>query len=79
MEQAIDSIFRAHSSAYRHDYTEHWQLLDVDMTGLPCGAKAALSTKGYFANDGIRYGRQVGRVVATTYGEIVVDRLFAAH
>ena len=37
MHQAVDLIFRQHSKAYRHDYRRRWQLLDLDMTGLPCG------------------------------------------
>lgn len=54
-------------------------LLDADMTGLPCGAKAESATKGYFSSQGIRTGRQLGRVVASHYDEVVVDRLFAGH
>src|SRR3989475_7622348 len=51
-------------------------LLDVDMSGLPCGPKAAFASKGYFAKQRNRRGRQLGRVLASRYGEIVVDRLF---
>ena len=76
MEQALDSIYQQHSQGYRHDYMQDWQILDVDMSGLPCGPKAALATKGYFAKQRNRRGRQLGRVLATCYGEVVVDRLF---
>ena len=76
MRRALDSIFRVHGQAFRHKYRSEFQLLDVDMTGLPCGPKAELSAKGYFARAGIRYGRQLGRVVATHYEEIVTDLLF---
>jgi hypothetical protein len=76
MQQALDTIFRAHSQACRHSYRAEFLLLDVDMTGMPCGPKAELSAKGYFADSGIRYGRQLGRVVATRYEEVVTDRLF---
>jgi hypothetical protein len=76
MQQALDTIFRASSQASRHRYRAEFLLLDVDMTGMPCGPKAELSAKGYFADSGIRYGRQLGRVVATRYEEIVTDRLF---
>ena len=76
MEQALDSIYQQHSQGYRHDYVQDWQILDVDMSGLPCGPKAALATKGYFAKQRNRRGRQLGRVLATRYGEVVVDRLF---
>jgi hypothetical protein len=77
MEQALDQIYRAHSRGYVHDYLTYAQLLDVDMSGQPCGPKAAFATKGYFARQRNRRGRQVGRVVASHYGEIVLDRLFA--
>jgi hypothetical protein len=79
MQQAVDLIFRRHSKAYRHNYRRRWQLLDIDMTGMPCSKRAELSAKGYFSTGGIRYGRQLGRVVATDYEEIVVDRLYAGN
>jgi len=76
MEQAMDSIYRQHSQGFEHDYQASFQVLDVDMSGLPCGPKAAFATKGYFAKQRNRRGRQLGRVLASRYGEIVVDRLF---
>src|SRR6266487_2142531 len=76
MEQAMDAIYCRHSQGYRHDYRAGLQLLDVDMSGLPCGPKAAFATKGYFAKQRNRRGRQLGRVLASHYDEIVVDRLF---
>src|SRR3989454_11276049 len=76
MEQALDTIYRQHSQGYQHDYQASFQVLDVDMSGLPCGPKAAFATKGYFAKQRTRRGRQLGRVLASRYGEIVVDRLF---
>jgi hypothetical protein len=76
MEAAWKELFQAHSRAYRHDYTQSWQLLEVDMSGMPCGPKAAFATKGYFAKQRNRRGRQLGRVAATRYEEIVVDRLY---
>jgi hypothetical protein len=79
MQQAMNVIFQKHSRAYRHNYRTRWQLLDIDLTGLPCSKHAELSTKGYFSNKGIRYGRQLGRVIATHYEEIVVDRLYAGN
>lgn len=75
--QAVDAIYRQHGQGYRHDYTQSWQVLDADMSGLPCGPKAAFATKGYFAKQRNRRGRQLGRVVASRYEEVVVDRLFA--
>lgn len=76
MERALTTIYRQHSQGYRHDYAQDWQVLDVDMSGLPCGKKAAFASKGYFAKQRNRRGRQLGRVLATIYHEIVVDQLF---
>ncbi len=76
MEQAMDMIYRQHSQGSQHDYQAGYQLLDVDMSGLPCGPKAAFATKGYFAKQRNRRGRQLGRVLASRYQEVVVDRLF---
>jgi hypothetical protein len=75
MEQALTTIFRQRSQAYHHDYTQQVQIVDIDMTGLPCGAKAAFATKGYFAKQRNRRGRQLGRVLATHYQEVVVEHL----
>lgn len=76
VEAALDAIYRQHGHGYRHNYRQDWQILDVDMSGMPCGKKAALATPGYFAKQRNRRGRQLGRVLATRYHEIVVDRLF---
>ena len=65
MEQAMDSVYRQHSQGFAHDYQASFQLLDVDMSGLPCGPKAAFATKGYFAKQRNRRGRQLGRVLAS--------------
>jgi hypothetical protein len=76
LEHALDRIYRQHSQGFGHDYTADWQVLDVDMSGMPCGPKAAFATKGYFAKQRNRRGRQLGRVLASRYEEVVVDRLF---
>jgi len=77
MHEAMALIYRQHSQGYHHRYDQQWQLLDIDMTGRPCGQKAAFASKGYFAKQRNRRGRQVGYVLATHYEEIVVERLFA--
>ncbi len=77
MEQAVDRIYQLHSQGYRHDYESSWQVLDVDISGMACRPKAAFATKGYFAMQRNRRGRQLGRVLASNSDEVVVDRLFA--
>jgi hypothetical protein len=76
MQQATAAIYQQHSAGYRHDYQQRLQLLDIDMTGQPCGKKAAFASKGYFAKQRNRRGRQLGRVLVTWYEEIAVDRLY---
>lgn len=79
MEEAVDAIFRAHSRAYRHDYKRGLLLLDVDLTGLPCGRSGESAEVGYLSGYGIRRGRQMGRVVAPAHDEVVVDRLYPGN
>lgn len=76
LDQALTTIYRQHSQGYRHDYNAAWQILDADLTGMPCGKKAAFASKGYFPQQRYRRGRQLGRVLASNYHEIVVDQLF---
>ncbi len=73
MEEALDEIYRPHGAGYRHDYAPQ---LDADSSGAPCGPKAACATKGYFATQRNRRGRQSGRVLASHDGEVVVERLY---
>lgn len=76
MSESLKSIYRQHSRGANHDYHKRLQLLDVDMSGLPAGKKAELASKGYFAKSRNRRGRQIGRVVATHYQEVVVSQLY---
>jgi hypothetical protein len=76
MHEAMAVIFRRHSRAYHHDYERRWLLLDVDLTGRPCGKQAAQARKGFFEGQRGRHGRQVGHVLATDEQELVVSRLY---
>lgn len=73
IKHAFKALMKSHSDAYRHAYKTKLQLLDVDMTGLPCGRQAERASKGYFANKPSRYGRQMARVCAAHYEEVVLD------
>jgi hypothetical protein len=79
MQHALTTIFRKRSHACRHDYTTRWQLLDIDLSGRVCGKGAEQATKGYFARQKSRRGRQEGRVYASLYEETVTVRLFAGN
>jgi hypothetical protein len=76
MQSALQTIYQIHSQGYQHDYETGDQVLDVAMTGMPAARQGEGVTKGYFAGQKNRRGRQLGRVVATSYDEIVVDRLY---
>jgi hypothetical protein len=79
LRQAVETIYQKHSRACDHDYVENWQVLDIDMTGLPAGIQGEGVTKGYFSGGKKRRGRQLGRVIATWYDEIVTERLYAGN
>jgi hypothetical protein len=76
MQAGLDRVYRQYGQGCRHDYRKAWQLLDVDMTGRPCGKKAAFATKGYYAKQRNRRGRQEGYLIASHYEEIVTKQLF---
>lgn len=59
MKHAFKTLMKSHGRSYHHAYKTKLQLLDVDMTGLPCGRLAEKASKGYFANKPGRYGRQI--------------------
>ena len=76
MRQALLELYRRHSQGYAHSYETVWQVLDVDMTGMPAGRQGEGVTKGFFSDKKNRRGRQLGRVMATLYDEIVTERLY---
>lgn len=75
-EALVKQILRAFGSCYRHDDEKQWWLLDVDLTGLLAGKQAEGSEKGYFSGQRNGRGRQVGRVFASQYDEIVCEQLY---
>lgn len=76
LRTAIQVILRQHGQSYQHDYQAEWQLLDADVTGMPAGRQGEGVTKGYFPKHKNRRGRQLGRVLANWYVEIIVYRLY---
>ncbi len=76
LRAAVQIILGQHGQSYAHDYGAAWQVLDIDTTGLPAGRLGEGVTKGYFAGRQSCRGRQLGRVVAARYDEIIVDQLY---
>lgn len=79
MMQAMDTIFQRQSLAFRHDFQSAMLMIDIDLTGLPCGKKCESAVKGYQAKAGIRWGRQMGRIIAAPYEEVIIDRLYPGN
>ena len=77
MRQVNKETYQTHGAGYRHDYEQQWQILDVDTSGMPAGRQGERVTKGYFSGKRGRRGRQLGRVWATLYEEVIVDRLYS--
>lgn len=75
MQRVLTTLLRQSSQAARHSSRDGWLILDVDLTGMPAGKHAEKSVKGYFHQPRVRRGRQMGRVLASQYGEVVVDEL----
>lgn len=79
MQAVVRTLLRQYSQAAHHSSRDGWLILDVDLTGMPCGKHAEKSCKGYFSQPRVRRGRQMGRVLASQYGEVVVDELYPGN
>ena len=79
LQQVLTTLLRRSSQVAHHSSRRGWLLLDADLTGLPAGKRAEQSQKGYFSQARHRRGRQQGRVLASQYGEIVVDALYPGN
>lgn len=80
LRQALGELFQNFSQAYRHDNERESLILDLDMTGLACSAHYEGAEGGYFAGckRGTK-GRQLCRVSAAQYNEIVYEQLFPGN
>jgi hypothetical protein len=79
LQEVLTRLLRRHGQVAQHSFREEWLILDVDLTGLPAGKTAEQSVKGYFSEPRKRRGRQQGRVLASQYGEIIVDALYPGN
>lgn len=76
MREASESLFHWLGQAHRHDVRDGLLRLDIDLTGMPASKRAEASTKGYFSSRRNTYGRQLVRIGATDYREIVASLLY---
>ncbi len=75
--EALKTIYQKNGQGYAHDYESKAQVLDIDLSAMLSGQQAEGATKGYFSGHKNRRGRQLGRVVASLYDEIVFEKLYA--
>ena len=76
LRTALRAIYQQYGAGCRHDYGRGRQLLEVDMSGLLAGRQGEGVEGGYFAKQKNKRGRQLGRVHASLYDEVVTDRLY---
>ena len=76
MREASESLFHWLGQAHRHDFRNGLLRLDIDLTGMPASKRAEGSTKGYFSRRRNIYGRQLVRIGATDYREIIASLLY---
>ena len=77
MQQAMKEIYQQHGRGDRHVYERRLQLLDLDMTGQPCGKKAVVATIRVLCQTtqpaGTPVGMRVGYLVRGE-GQLVLGR-----
>ncbi len=76
MRQAMQEVYRRCGAGYSHHYGKEWQLLDIDMSGMPAGCQGIGDGKGYFAKKKINAVANLGRIYATLNDENVSERLY---
>jgi hypothetical protein len=80
LREAVESIQRSHSALFSHDYFgQEMLILEVDLTGLRASRRAEGSTKGYFSGERNTTGRQLVRVSAPLYGELIFEKLYPGN
>lgn len=79
LRQAVEAIQRQQGQVFAHDYEKERLILEVDLTGLLASKNAEGSTKGYFPGKRNRRGRQLVRVSAPQYGEVLFEKLYPGN
>ena len=76
MREANEAILHWLGQAHRHDFSRSLLRVDIDLSGLPASKRAEGSTKGYFSGRRNSYGRQLVRIGATDYREVIASLLY---
>src|SRR5919202_4774760 len=75
LRTAVEELFRQHSQACRHDFTQDLLVLDIDLSPLPASRKAEGAERCYLGGCRSRAGRKLVRVRASPYQETVWEAI----
>jgi hypothetical protein len=76
---ALSGLLGQHSQTLRHDFAQHWLLIDVDTTGLLASRQAEGSRQGYISGQINRFGRQLARVTSVSHHENLYSKLYPGN
>ena len=76
---AVEAIGRRYSAVFCHDFEREMLVVEVDLTGLRASRRSEGSTKGYFSGERNATGRQLLRVIAPQYKEILFEKLYPGN
>jgi hypothetical protein len=81
LREAVEAIQARLCRVFSHDYfaAEGMLILEVDLTGLKASKRSEGSTKGYFSGERNSTGRQLVRVSARNYGELIFQKLYPGY
>ena len=78
LREAVEAVHRQHGRVFTHNYEQELLVLEVDLTGLVASKNAEGSTKGQglLPRQAEPPGRQLVRVTASQYGEVLFEKLY---
>jgi hypothetical protein len=79
LRSACEQLHRRYGQIFTHPYRQQRLWVDVDVSGQRCGRQAQGATRGYFAHHRRARGRQLGRVYARAYDEIIYEQLYPGN
>jgi len=80
MREAQEELLHRYGQCVRHHARSGTPLLlDLDLTGLLAGRQGEGVSKGYFSGQPGARGRQLARVLASDYDELVLEKLYPGH
>jgi hypothetical protein len=76
---AVEAIGHRYSATFSHDFEREMLVVEVDLTGLRASKNSEDSTKGYFSGERNATGRQLLRVSAPQYKEVLFEKLYPGN